>query len=291
MTTNFNFIRFANLLKLDIAENWKNSLFSLLGIYAAFLIPMLGWLWNVSGSISGAYSFHQFCNNMLGVILLVTSFFFMFYASRIMICMNSKEKRISYLLLPATMFEKFLSRFVIVTVFFLIQVFVALLAVELSRYLLQPLFRLPAEFSQSMLAEMAEMMTFAGRASVNIDNECIYYNAALMQFLGFIFLLWNHSLFILGGSRWYKHPFLKTLGVIIAVNLIGGVIFPRLVETGVMERFFRWMNENFEETPETINGLITAGILFFGSLTIFNWWLAYWLFTRSQVIRRKWFRV
>lgn len=286
MTTNFNFTRFANLLKLDIAENWKNSLFSLLGIYAAILIPMLGWLWNPS-----AYSFHQFCNNMLGVILLVTSFFFMFYASRIMICMNSKEKRISYLLLPATMFEKFLSRFVIVTVFFLIQVFVALLAVELSRYLLQPLFRLPAEFGQSMLAEMAEMMTFAGRASVNIDNECIYYNAALMQLLGFIFLLWNHSLFILGGSRWYKHPFMKTLGVIIAVNLIGGVIFARLVETGVMERFFRWMNENFEETPETINGLITAGILFFGSLTIFNWWLSYWLFTRSQVIRRKWFRV
>ena len=68
-----------------------------------------------------------------------------------MICMNSKEKRISYLLLPATMFEKFLSRFVIVTVFLSIQVFVALLALELSRYLLQPLFRLPAEFSQSML--------------------------------------------------------------------------------------------------------------------------------------------
>ena len=38
MTTNFNFTRFTNLLKLDIAENWKNSLFGLLGIYAAFLI-------------------------------------------------------------------------------------------------------------------------------------------------------------------------------------------------------------------------------------------------------------
>ena len=93
MTTNFNFTRFTNLLKLDIAENWKNSLWGLLGIYAAFLIPMLGWLWNPS-----AYSFHQFCNNMLGVVFLVTSFFFIFYASRIMICMNSKEKRISYLL-------------------------------------------------------------------------------------------------------------------------------------------------------------------------------------------------
>lgn len=285
MTTNFNFTRFTNLLKLDIAENWKNSLFGLLGIYAAFLIPMLGWLWNPS-----AYSFHQFCNNMLGVVFLVTSFFFIFYASRIMICMNSKEKRISYLLLPATMFEKFLSRFVIVTVFLSIQVFVALLALELSRYLLQPLFRLPAEFSQSMLAEMAEMMSRTGRAPVNMDGEYTY-STVLMQLLGFIFLLWNHSLFILGGSRWYKHPFLKTLGVIIAVNLIGGVIFARLVETGMMERFFRWMNNNFEETPATTNGLITAGILFFGSLTIFNWWLSYWLFTRSQVIRRKWLGV
>lgn len=285
MTTNFNFTRFTNLLKLDIAENWKNSLWGLLGIYAAFLIPMLGWLWNPS-----AYSFHQFCNNMLGVVFLVTSFFFMFYASRIMICMNSKEKRISYLLLPATMFEKFLSRFVIVTVFLSIQVFVALLALELSRYLLQPLFRLPAEFSQSMLAEMAEMMSRTGRAPVNMDGEYTY-SKVLMQLLGFIFLLWNHSLFILGGSRWYKHPFLKTLGVIIAVNLIGGVIFARLVETGMMERFFQWMSENFEETPATTNGLMTAGCLIFASLTIFNWWLSYWLFTRSQVIRRKWLGV
>lgn len=289
MTTNFNFTRFTNLLKLDIAENWKNSLFGLLGIYAAFLIPMLGWLWNVPDDTFGAYSFHKFCNNMLGVILLVTSFFFVFYASHIMVCMNSKEKRISYLLLPATMFEKFLSRFVIVTVVLMFQVFVALLALELSRYLLQPLFRLPAEFSQSMLAELADMMTFAGRASVN--NECVYYNTTLMQLLGFIFLLWNHSLFVLGGSRWYKHPFLKTLGVIIAVNLIGGVIFARLVETGMMERFSQWMSENLEETSATVNGLITAGILFFGSLTIFNWWLSYWLFTRSQVIRRKWLGV
>ena len=253
MTTNFNFTRFTNLLKLDIAENWKNSLFGLLGIYAAFLIPMLGWLWNPS-----AYSFHQFCNNMLVVVFLVTSFFFIFYASRIMICMNSKEKRISYLLLPATMFEKFLSRFVIVTVFLSIQVFVALLALELSRYLLQPLFRLPAEFSQSMLAEMAEMMSRTGRAPVNMDGEYTY-STVLMQLLGFIFLLWNHSLFVLGGSRWYKHPFLKTLGVIIAVNLIGGVIFARLVETGMMERFSQWMSENLEETSATVNGLITAG--------------------------------
>ena len=102
---------------------------------------------------------------------------------------------------------------------------------------------------------------------------------------------WNHSLFVLGGSRWYKHPFLKTLGVIIAVNLIGGVIFARLVETGMMERFSRWMNNNFEETPATTNGLMTAGCLIFASLTIFNWWLSYWLFTRSQVIRRKWLGV
>ena len=43
MTTNFNFTRFTNLLKLDIAENWKNSLFGLLGYFDAFLITRLGW--------------------------------------------------------------------------------------------------------------------------------------------------------------------------------------------------------------------------------------------------------
>lgn len=284
MTTNFNFTRFTNLLKLDIAENWKTP-FWFVGYLCRFPHPYAGMVvesFRIQlSSVLQQYAGSRFSGNQ---------FFFIFYASRIMICMNSKEKRISYLLLPATMFEKFLSRFVIVTVFLSIQVFVALLALELSRYLLQPLFRLPAEFSQSMLAEMAEMMSRTGRAPVNMDGEYAY-SKVLMQLLGFIFLLWNHSLFILGGSRWYKHPFLKTLGVIIAFNLIGGVIFARLVETGMMERFFQWMSENFEETPATTNGLMTAGCLIFASLTIFNWWLSYWLFTRSQVIRRKWLGV
>lgn len=118
MTTNFNFTRFTNLLKLDIAEKLEKLPFWFVGYLCRFPHPYAGMVvesFRIQlSSVLQQYAGSRFSGNQ---------FFFIFYASRIMICMNSKEKRISYLLLPATMFEKFLSRFVIVTVFFLIQVF------------------------------------------------------------------------------------------------------------------------------------------------------------------------
>ena len=46
-----------------------------------------------------------------------------------------------------------------------------------------------------------------------------------------------------------------------------------------------WLEENFQWM--TLNKLLAFGGAFFSAFTMFNWWLGYKLFTRSQVIKPK----
>lgn len=292
METTFSMTRVQHIMRRDLIENWKNNLYGLLGIFAACFFPMLGFLWSAERwteeGYPEVYSFERFCGNMLGIIGMVVSVAMIYYASRIMKCMDNKEKRISYLLLPATKLEKFFSRALFVTVGTALMILVALLALELTHYLLLPLFDLPAVYSQPMLVEVFSMRW--AHASVDATGEPVY-SWWLMQLLVWIFCLWNHSLFILGGSFWYKHPFLKTIGACLAVTILGGILFANLAEGGFLVRFSDWMQEHYQDTPQTVNGLLTIISIVFLLFTVFNWWLSYRLFTRSEVVKRKLWRL
>lgn len=292
METTFSMTRVQHIMRRDLIENWKSNLYGLLGIFAACFFPMLGFLWSAERwteeGYPEVYSFERFCGNMLGIIGMVVSVAMIYYASRIMKCMDNKEKRISYLLLPATKLEKFFSRALFVTVGTVLMILVALLALELTHYLLLPLFDLPAVYSQSMLVEVFSMRW--AHASVDATGEPVY-SWWLMQLLVWIFCLWNHSLFILGGSFWYKHPFLKTIGACLAATILGGILFANLAEGGFLVRFSDWMQEHYQDTPQTVNGLLTIISVVFLLFTVFNWWLSYRLFTRSEVVKRKLWRL
>lgn len=294
METTFSMTRVQHIMRRDLIENWKSNLYGLLGIFAACFFPMLGFLWQAEKwtgkdyPFSEVYSFERFCGNMLGIIGMVVSVAMVFYASRIMKCMDNKEKRISYLLLPATKLEKFFSRALLVTVGTVLMILVALLALELTHYLLLPLFDLPAVYSQPMLVEVFSMRW--AHASVDATGEPVY-SWWLMQLLVWVFCLWNHSLFILGGSFWYKHPFLKTIGVCLVVTILGGILFANLAEGGFLARFSDWMQEHYQDTPQTVNGLLTIILVVFLLFTVFNWWLSYRLFTRSEIVKRKLWRL
>lgn len=292
METTFSMTRVQHIMRRDLIENWKSNLYGLLGIFAACFFPMLGFLWSAERwteeGYPEVYSLERFCGNMLGIIGMVVSVAMIYYASRIMKCMDNKEKRISYLLLPATKLEKFFSRALFVTIGTVLMILVALLALELTHYLLLPVFDLPAVYSQPMLVEVFSLRW--AHASVDATGEPVY-SWWLMQLLVWIFCLWNHSLFILGGSFWYKHPFLKTIGTCLAVTILGGILFANLAEGGFLVRFSDWMQEHYQDTPQTVNGLLTIISVVFLLFTVFNWWLSYRLFTRSEVVKRKLWRL
>ena len=271
----FSFSRLALVMKRDWMENWKTNLYRFLGPYAGFLLVM--W---VSG-MNESNGFNSFADTISVAFFCVLFFGGSFTASYILESMNTQQKRTSYLMLPATMLEKFLSRFLYVTAGFVIMTTLALLLAEATRFLLMPLFGWAAAFKQSVLPYVWQTV---------MDVRTFNFNGSgtLVSISGWLFLIWMHSFFLLGGCRWYKHAFWKTLGCMMLVNLLF-VIFlsyciPSLNED-TMLAIGEWCQQHLSwVTPE---GLASFAIGVLSLLIALNWWLSYKLFTRSQVIQPK----
>ena len=212
------------------------------------------------------------------------------YAANIMENMITKEKRIAFLMLPATMIEKFVARFLIVTVGMAAAIIVAASLAEITRYLVLPLFNLPEAFHQSVLYHLLSMAAIDGEQVFRGSGSALNmsYQNWLGELCGWAFLVWSHSLYILGGSYWYKKPFFKTLGTLMLISILCSVLSVHIISwvgNDGMRSFAEWLEANFQWV--TLNKLLSLGVAFFSAFTMFNWWLSYRLFTRSQVIKPK----
>jgi len=192
-------------------------------------------------------------------------------------------------MLPATMIEKFVARFLLVTIGFVLAVVVAASLAEITRYLLLPLFNLPEIFHQSVLYKLVTMICVDGEQAFRTSGAFnMGYHKWLGEACGWAFLIWSHSLYILGGSYWYKKPFFKTVGVLMLISIVCSVLLVHVISwigADNMQNIGEWLIDNFQWM--TLNKLLSLGVAFFSACTMFNWWLSYKLFTRSQVIKPK----
>ena len=276
MNTNryFSFSRLGLVMKRDFMENWKTNLYRFLGPYTIFLLVM----WFSSMNMT---NFNEFSDIVSATFFSVLFFGGSFTASYALETMNTQQKRISFLMLPATSFEKFFARFLYVTVGFVVLSTIALLLAEVTRFLLLPMFDLPDTFKQSTLPNVWQ--TIMNVRTFNFNGSGI-----MESVVGWLFLIWIHSFFLLGGCRWYKNAFWKTLGLIILVNFFFIFVSVNLVESldeGVMEEILLWCEANFSWV--TVTGILSFAIVMFMLLILLNWWLSYRCFTRSQVIKPK----
>lgn len=116
----------------------------------------------------------------------------------------------------------------------------------------------------------------------------IPYQNWLGELCGWAFLVWSHSLYILGGNYWYKKPFFKTLGTLMLISILFSVLSVHMLSwigDDNIRSFAEWLEANFQWM--TLNKLLSLGVAFFSAFTMFNWWLSYRFFTRSQVVKPK----
>ena len=276
MNTNryFSFSRLGLVMKRDFMENWKTNLYRFLCPYTIFLLVM----WFSSMNMT---NFNEFSNIVSATFFSVLFFGGSFTASYVLETMNTQQKRTSFLMLPATTFEKFFARFLYVTLGFVVLSTIALLLAEVTRFLLLPLFDLPDTFKQSTLPSVWQ--TIMNVRTFNFNGSGI-----MESVVGWLFLIWIHSFFLLGGCRWCKNAFWKTLGLIILVNFFFIFVSVNLVESldeGVIEEILLWCEANFSWV--TVTGILSFAIVMFMLLILLNWWLSYRCFTRSQVIKPK----
>ena len=287
MSTNncFSFARLGMVMKRDLMENWKKNLYRFLGPYAGILFVMVVCSMNMT-------NFKEFTSIVCGAFVSVLFFGGIINASYIMEPMDTQQKRISFLMLPATTLEKFISRGLYATLVFALVATLALVLAEITRYTLLPIFDLPDSFKQSTLPDIfTSLYIFADSSSVTWSNtwpEEQPYSILMGQICSLLYIGWMHSFYILGGCYWQKHPFWKTLGIMILAHILIPAGFVNLI-IQLSDNNWEMYHEHFEFIFEgiTINQSLTFFSIVFLVLILLNWWLSYRCFKRSQVIKPK----
>lgn len=254
--TFFSWPRFVNLCRQDIVENWRNYVLRIAMMYGVLAVVLV---WN------GYFVYKYGQSSSFGALLFMWGFwaFGLLSASFTMEKMKSKTGRLSTLMLPATPFEKFFSRWLVFTFLFLVT------------YLF--VFRM-ADCTKALIYSIV----YPGNTSVCViplselfKNELYSIDLKILIAAYFFF----QSCFVLGSSIWPKNSFIKTIaaGVVIFVSyflIVGFVV--KVTVSGHSSSFPSISNETITNVYYSV---ATA-------FTLLNWVLAYFRFKESEIINR-----
>ena len=271
ISNTFSFARLMMVMKRDLVENWRNNLHNLLSIYGAFLISALMSYVTISDKTDSSIYFAYRLGFFIAVGF-ITFFVLHINAAHIMDVMNTKERRMAYLMLPATKAEKFVSRAIHVTLGTVVMIIVTLFLAEITRLMLFPLIGAPEVLQHFCLFDFHEI--FFDKfywSELDVTELEKFKNVAILNSISWF--LASHSAFILGGTYFYKRPVVKTFGTII----LGFTVLSFILS--LWNPFHALPIVKFEVAIWTSCFIALA-------IVITNWALSYYLFTRSQVTER-----
>ena len=277
MNNTFDINRFILLLRKDIQENWKKYLIRILTIYGVVTLVIT---WNTHITYNEHEKFGktlEYLNNDLIIFSLMIFFIFgCISASMIMEPINSKTKRLVYLMNPSSSFEKYFSRWVFFTIGYILIFLVLFFLSDATRVLITSI-RFP-----DTEVPFLHFDKFLG----NNEYNYVFHNTTRLAFSVTLFFF-IQSLFILGATFWPKNALVKTFsaGTIITVTflLVCWCIIALLFENG-MDSFGKALQQKtFGIQDITIIKYLTVlGAIF----TVVNWVLAFFRFKESEVIKR-----
>ena len=284
MNNIFNIRRFGLVFRKDFLENWKR--------YTLLFLTMLGVITiiNTANSLSYYYDVHNMPEiehyNYLNKRLLIYSslmfgMFGLLFASIFMSPMNSKTKRISYLVNPASNFEKYFSRWVIITIGYIISFIAAFWIADILR----------VGICSARFPELE--ITFLDLTKLISSNdeghsEYAFYRPVFIISTSMYLLL--QSLFILGSSFWEKATFIKTFTTVVLI-ILSFVLICRwtiLLFYGDIDSFgnvlesFTYTFDKRDINEEHAIVFVSCVISFF---TISNWTLTFFRFRESEITK------
>lgn len=264
--------RFLLLCKKDLMESWKTMLLRFVTLYAilAILFLYIGYL---------QYKFppnSEYLKNYYVTATFICWGFGCLFASLTMENMGTKIKRISYLMTPATSFEKYISRLILTVVLFIVASILAFKLADYTRVIIYSI-RYP-----EIEIHLANIKGIIGNDSM----QSIIQNWGQF-FCGLSIYLFFQSLFVLGSTLWYKKPFIKTLAagliIVLAFIVIDGAFIHFAFKDGIRDfgNSLGYYSENASQLFSTLNVTV-----FFSFFTLLNWTLAYFRFKESEIINR-----
>ena len=273
--TFFSLPRFMNLCRKEMVENWRSNVLRMVLMYGVMAVVMV---WN--GYFEYRYWHSGQIEDPAWTFLLVVFIWSLWgfgclSASFTMEKMKTKTSRTSMLMVPATPFEKFFSRWFVFTVVFLVIFLISYKLADYTRFIIYSLaypeekdFIIPVDLSHLV----GERKTY-----YTLCRTGLQFGALLSAYF------FVQSFFVLGSSIWPKNSFLKTFasGTVIAIVyfLLAVFMSKMFLENGnyYSENVFTGMSE---DTAMSI--MIVVGIFF----TLMNWTLAYLRFKESEIVNR-----
>ena len=302
MNNTFSFSRFTAVLKCDLVEHrWRYiSVFFIL--FAAFLVGQLVRIpeyVEMSHRLSIqpdqfmpslATDFMPFFFGVYGFMLACAA------ADMSAVPFKSKGSSTNYLMMPATNLEKFLARVFIDVVLVVVMAFVALFLADLVRMLCVPFFEVKEFYGftvhkvfADVFDDFSELYRTTGEiwgttvdGTVRIVGFNSFYGAITATAV-FLYSIYTHSVFLLGGCFWRKGAIVKTLFVVLMLFIAIVWIFVN-IESDIKSLINEVILPLFETEQKAAITLIGITIPLFTALTILNWWLSYRLFSRKQVV-------
>lgn len=275
--TFFSMSRFVSLCRKEMVESWKANMLRVVLMYG---IMAIAFVWNGyfqynyperllhrGATTDPAWTF------VLIIFLWAVIIMGLLSASFIMERMKSKTNRIAMLMTPATMFEKFFSRWLVFTFGFLIVFLIAFKLADWTRVLVYMV----------SYPELKDIIAATPLSHLLGDtNE--YWTAFQTRegfMLGVSVYFFAQSLFILGSAIWPKNAFVKTFSAIVIISIVYVLVGVTLTKIVYESRGIHGVNQSMSDDM-----MMNLSIVFFFVLSIFNWVVAYFRFKESEIINR-----
>lgn len=281
--------RIGMILRWDFFTNWKGYFNRTVGLAIGILLYQLMQLNTISSWIDekGAFSFGYDDTQMLitsmqdtnvDVIWIIFGLLFLISAANIFGNMRTKLQRESFLILPANNSEKYLARFIMMSIGSICMMVVALILADFARFI----------FSLFMTPGYHDSITWAWLQSVFSTGPFKNYSflvehpeSILLEIsLGTL----THSFCTLGGTFYRKQPVILTACSAIFISII---ICYAISELYDWSAFACIKNIDYHNSTVRTCMAIFWSVVFL-ALAAINYCASYKIFTRMQVICNKW---
>ena len=288
MNNTFTIKRFVYIFKKDLLENRKLYLLYFLTLLGLMALITTFQTWNFYDSSSSAMGLdHSELN--IG-LLSYLSFLFLgcgvFFASTFAMPMNSKLKRISYLVNPSSNFEKYLTRWIITTIGYILAFFIALWVADMVRVAICT-FRSPdVDIKFIDLSKLFCPIDVNDSEHFNTIKGYMLPKMVFISMVSLYFLL--QSIFILGSTFWEKASFIKTFTAILALGFVYTMLhrWTILLFYGNFEGYNNVLASYQISQKVTQYQAIAFCCIIVSIFTLVFWTLAYFRIKESEIIKR-----
>ncbi len=270
MTDKFSIRRMGCLMTKFLKDNKKSLILKFLAMYGTLIVVTLFAGWNTLYSYRNPSLTHDVTwINMFPVLAMLTVTFGCLTASVMFEDLRSKESRTSLLMTPATMLEKFLSRWIMFIVTFPILFILGFYIADAVRCLVFHL--LVPESTSIAIFDLNEYL-----ATVHLPKEI---NPIIL--FGMLFLV-IQSFFVLGSTVWQPLSFVKTFGTVFILFIIYILSAIWLTDALIDPNLSYELPKKADNMQLVANGMYCIMMI----ICLINWTLAYFRLKEAEIIKR-----